>query len=135
MAASIALIVARLLLAWMFLASGHAALSDIAGTAGYFAGLGLPLPRIAAWAVGLLELAGGILLVAGWKLRLVAPVLAAFSIAASFLGHYGQGGDDAVRAFLHMQAFMKDVAVAGGLLALAVAGAGRFSVDALIRRR
>jgi putative oxidoreductase len=135
MAASIALIVARLLLAWMFLASGYAALSDISGTTGYFAGLGLPMPLLVAWGVGVFELLGGVSLVAGYQTRLAAPVLAAFSIAATFLGHYGQGGGDAALAFLHMQALMKDVAVAGGLMALAVAGPGRLSLDALIRSR
>lgn len=127
MAISIALIMARLLLAWIFLASGYAALTDIAGTASYFEGLGLPLPTLAAWGTGVFEIAGGLALVAGFKLRLVAPALAAFSIAASLMGHYGQG--EGAMAFWHWQMFMKDVAVAGGLIALAVAGAGRLSVD------
>ena len=41
----------------------------------------------------------------------------------------GQGGDDAMAAFMHSQALMKDVAVAGGMIALAVCGPGRLSVD------
>ena len=127
MTTSIALIVARILMAWMFLASGWAALADIAGTAGYCAGLGLPLPTLAAWGTGIFELAAGLLLVAGYRLRTVALALAAFSIVASFTGHYGQG--EGAMAFWHWQMFMKDVAVAGGLVGLAVAGPGRLSLD------
>ncbi len=127
MAAANSLLIARLLMAWMFLASGHAALSDVPGTAGYLGALGLPLPTAAAWGTGLFEVVAGLMLVAGYGFRLAAPALAAFSVAASFLGHYGQG--EGAMAFWHMQMFMKDIAVAGGLLGLAVAGPGRFSVD------
>ena len=124
---AVPLLLARLLVAWMFLASGHAALTDIAGTAGYFVGLGLPMPALAAWGTGIFEVAAGLLLVAGYRLRLVAPALAGFCLAASFLGHYGEG--EGVMAFWHTQMFMKDIAVAGGLVALAVAGPGRLSID------
>ena len=123
------LLIARVLLAAMFLASGYSALSNIQATADYFAGLGLGPPVPLAWAVGLFELAAGILLVVGFQTRAVAAVLALFSLAATFLGHYGQGGDDPTAAFMHSQALLKDIAVAGGLIALAVHGAGRLAVD------
>ena len=58
------------------------------------------------------------------------PLLAArVLLAAMFLvsGH-------AAFAFLHTQALLKDIAVAGGLVALAVAGAGPLSLDRLLRR-
>lgn len=113
----------------MFLASGYSALSNIQATADYFGGLGLGPPVPLAWAVGLFELAAGIMLVIGFQTRAVAAVLALFSLAASFLGHYGQGGDDPAAAFMHSQALLKDIAVAGGLIALAVHGAGRLAVD------
>lgn len=126
-----ALLAARLLLAFLFLASGLSALGDIVGTAAYFSSLGFPAPSLVAWATCLFELAAGILIVVGLQARVAALLLAAFSIAASFIGHYGQGGDDPTLAFMHSQALMKDVAIAGGFLALAVAGAGAWSVDAL----
>jgi putative oxidoreductase len=129
MAAGILLLLARLLLAAMFLASGYSALSDVAETASYFAGLGLGPASLLAWAVGVFEIIAGALLVVGFQTRATAIVLAGFSVAASFLGHYGQGGDDAMAAFMHGQALMKDIAVAGGMIALAVCGAGRLSVD------
>ncbi|TPI56543.1 MULTISPECIES: DoxX family protein [unclassified Mesorhizobium] len=123
------LLASRLLLAALFVPSGFHALADIAGTSGYFAGLGLPLPGLAAWGTGLFELIAGLLILIGFQTRIVALLLAAFCIVAGFIGHYGQGADDATLAFLHQQMLMKDIAISGGFLALAVAGAGAWSVD------
>jgi putative oxidoreductase len=129
--ANAALLAARLLLAFLFLSSGFSALGDIAGTAGYFSSLGLPAPSLVAWATCLFELAAGILILIGFQTRAAALLLAAFCVAAAFIGHYGQGADDPTLAFMHSQALMKDVAIAGGFLALAIAGAGAWSIDAL----
>ncbi|MGF7006003.1 DoxX family protein [Aminobacter sp. BE322] len=123
------LLAARALIAAMFVPAGISTLSNIAGSSGYFAGLGFPLPTLVAWGVGLLELAGGGLVLVGCQTRAAALLLAAFALAAGFIGHYGQGGDDPVLAFMHSQALMKDIATAGGLLALSVAGSGAFSLD------
>src|SRR5262245_50272746 len=123
------LLIARILLAAMFLASGYSALSNIAGTADYFAGLGLGPPTLLAWGVGMFELIAGVLLVVGFQTRAVAIVLALFTLASTYLGHYGQGGDDPAAVFNHTQALLKDIAVAGGMIALAVQGGGKLSVD------
>lgn len=123
------LLLSRLLLAALFIPSGFHALGDIAGTSGYFAGLGLPLPTLAAWATGLFELIAGLLILVGLKTPIVALLLAAFCIAAAFIGHYGQGGDDPTLTLMHSQMLMKDIALSGGFLALAMAGAGAYSID------
>ena len=128
MAYGIPLLLARILLSAMFLSSGYAALSDIDGTASYFIGLGLAPGPLLAWAVGLFELAGGALVVTGFLTRPVAVLLAAFTLAATYLGHVGQGGD-AAAAIVHNQALLKDVAIAGGMILLAIQGPGRLSAD------
>ena len=92
-------------------------------------GLGLPLPTLAAWGTGLFELVAGVLILVGFQTRIAALLLAAFCIVAGFIGHYGQGGDDPMLTFLHGQMLMKDIAIAGGFLALAMAGAGAWSID------
>ncbi len=130
MPANAALLAARLLLAFLFLASGFSALGDMAGTVSYFSSLGFPAPLLVAWATCLLEIAAGVLVVIGLQTRATALLLAAFCIAAAFIGHLGQGGEDPALAFMHTQALMKDLAIAGGLLALAIAGPGAWSVDA-----
>jgi putative oxidoreductase len=129
MPANAALLAARLLLAFLFLSSGFSALGDMAGTAAYFSSLGFPAPTLVAWTTAVFELAAGALIVIGFQTRVAALLLASFSVAAAFIGHYGQGGDPAL-AFMHSQALMKDIAIAGGFLALAVAGAGAWSMDA-----
>jgi putative oxidoreductase len=130
MPANLALLAARLLLAFIFLSSGLSSLSDIGGAAGYFSSLGLPVPQLVAWATCLFELATGVMILVGLGTRAAAVALAAFCVAAAVIGHHGQGGDDPMLVFMHQQALMKDFAIAGGLLALAVAGAGAWSVDA-----
>src|SRR5262245_48629914 len=126
----IAALLARFLLAVVFLPNGFMKLSNISGTAGYFEGLGLPAPMLVAWGSGLFELLAGLCIVAGFQTRIVALLLALFSLTAGSIGHIGQGGDDPTLAFMHLQAFLKDVGLTGGFLALAVAGPGRFSIDA-----
>ncbi|MBX3576434.1 MAG: DoxX family protein [Rhizobiaceae bacterium] len=126
------LFLGRLLVALMFFWSGWAALSDIQGTAAYFAGLGLPFPTLATIGTGIFEIAAAALLAAGYQTRLAAAALAAFSIVASFLGHFGQG--EGAMAFWHTQMLLKDIAVAGGLVAFAVFGAGRWSVDGWLQK-
>ncbi len=59
-----------------------------------------------------------------------ALVVAVFSAVAGYLGHFGQGGD-AMMQMVNQQAFMKDLAIAGGLLVLGATGPGRLSIDAL----
>jgi putative oxidoreductase len=134
MPANAALLAARVLLAFLFLASGFSALGDMAGTTAYFSSLRLPAPLFLAWIVCLFELAAGLAIVIGMGTRVAALLLAAFSVAAGYIGHYGQGGGDPDLAFMHSQALMKDIAIAGGLLALAIAGAGGWSLDAKWRR-
>jgi len=126
---NIATLLARLLLATVFLPNGIMALSDIGGTSAYFEGLGLPAPTPLTWATGLFELAAGLCIVAGLRTRPAALLLAAFCVTAGVIGHAGQGGDDPTLAFLHMQSLLKDIGLAGGFLALAAAGPGRFSLD------
>jgi putative oxidoreductase len=135
MTSDLFLLLARILLSVMFLVSGFDALADIEGTGGYFAGLGLPLPGLLTWIVGVFEIVAGILLVIGLQTRITAVVLALFSAVASYLGHFSQGGNDPMMAFMHAQAFLKDIAVAGGMIALAIDGAGKWSLDAWVRGR
>lgn len=128
------LLLGRVLIAALFLPAAYQTLSDVAGATGYFDGLGLPYPAAAAWGVGLFELVGGALVLVGWHTRAAALALAAFCVAAAIVGHHGQGGDDPTLRFMHMQMFWKDIAIAGGLLALAAAEAGAWSVDGRQKR-
>lgn len=129
------LLASRALLCAHFLLAGTSALSNIEGTAAYFAGLGFPAAMLVAWAVSIFELTAGLCLLLGFRTTLAAIPLALFCIAAGTIGNYGQGGENAALVFMHGQALQKDIAIAGGLLALAIAGAGRFSLDGIMSRR
>ena len=72
----------------------------------------------------IIELGGGVLLVVGYQARLVAAVLAVFSLATAFAFHANFGDQN------QMIHFLKNFAIAGGLLQVVAFGAGRFSVDA-----
>jgi len=114
---------ARLLIAPIFVISGAFKLADPAGTIGYIASVGLPLPEAGYAAAVAVELIGGLALLAGFRTRLAALVLALFSLAAALAFHFQLGDQN---QFIH---FFKNLAMAGGLLQIAAFGAGRYSLD------
>lgn len=63
----------------------------ISGFAGFLATLGVPLPTVAAWGVGLLELVGGVLLLAGIFVRVTGALLAFNMLVATVLVHLPSG--------------------------------------------
>jgi len=119
----------RLLLVALFLPAGIGKLTGFAGTVGYISSVGLPLPNVAAALAAVVEIGGGLALLFGFGTRLAALVLAAFTLLASFFFH-AYWAVPADQAFVQQLLFFKNVAVTGGLLALAAHGAGAWSVDA-----
>lgn len=132
---ALAVLAARILLSLMFTSAGIETLGNIDGAAGYFSSLGLPLPVLVAWGSSLFDLIAGLMVLIGALTRPAAILLAAYALAAGFIGHFGQGGDDALITMMHQQALLKDIAVAGGMLLLALQGPGRLSIDAALGRR
>lgn len=130
MSSAVIVLVGRILLTVPFILGGFGKFSDIAGTAGYFGSLNFPAPTLIAWASATFEVVAGLCVLIGFQTRIAACLLAAFSIVAGYLGHFGQGGDDVTMAMMHMQAFMKDAALGGGFLVLTIHGADSLSVDA-----
>jgi putative oxidoreductase len=116
--------IGRVLLAAIFVMSGIGKLFDPAGTIGYISAVGLPLPEVGYALAVIVEIAGGLLLIAGYQTRIAALSLAALTLVAAIFFH-NQFGDQ--NQSIH---FMKNLAIAGGLLLVAAFGAGRVSVDA-----
>lgn len=115
--------VGRVLLALIFLVSGFGKLADPAGTQGYIAAMGLPFPMVGYAAALIVELVGGTLLLLGLQVRVAALVLAAYSVATALLFHYAFADQN------QMFHFLKNMAMAGGLLQVVALGAGAFSID------
>lgn len=118
------LLVGRLLLGLIFVLSGFGKLAGVAGFAGYLGSLGFPAPTLFAWLTILLEIGGGLAIMAGLFTRYAAGALALFCVATALIAHFDFADQN------QMNAFLKNLAVAGGFLVLAVAGAGAISIDA-----
>ena len=121
-------LVARLAMVALFLPAGIGKLTGFAGTVGYIASAGLPLPTLAAAIAVIVEIVGSLALLAGFGTRMAALVLAAFTLVASFFFH-NYWGVPADQAFMQQLLFFKNIAVVGGLLAIAANGAGAWSLD------
>ncbi|MBU0585228.1 MAG: DoxX family protein [Alphaproteobacteria bacterium] len=119
-----AVLIGRIFLAVMFVLAGYSKLTAIGATAGWFESLGLPMPSVVTVVAGMVELVGGLAIIAGFQTRIAALVIAAFTVGATLIAHM-DFADQTQQLF-----FMKNLAVTGGLLVLAAFGAGAYSLDA-----
>ena len=116
-------VIARALMAYIFIVAGWGKIAGYDATVGYMEAMGVPgglLPITI-----LVELGGGLALLFGFQTRVAAFGLAVFSLVTAFLFH--SGAADAVH-------FMKNFAIAGGLLMLVVYGASKLSIDHIIEK-
>ena len=112
-------LLARAMLAYIFIVEGVGKIAGYAGVAGYMQAHGVDgrlLPLVI-----LTELGGGLLVLFGWKTRWAAIALFGFCLLTALFFH--MGADQAIQ-------LQKNVAMAGGFLALALLGPGPWSVDA-----
>lgn len=117
----------RVLLALIFVVAGLGKIGGYAGTQGYMESVGVPgalLPLVIAT-----ELGGGLLLAAGLFTRWVAAALAGFTVIAALIFHFDFA--DQIQSIM----FMKNLAIAGGLLLVFRHGAGAWSLDRLLASR
>jgi putative oxidoreductase len=116
------ILLARVLLAILFIVAGFGKLTGgAAGLSGMLGGMGFPAPMLVAYLVGIIEFVGGLAILVGFVTRPVAYVLALFTVGTILIAH--MGADQSTQA-------MKNLAIVGGFLLLAVTGAGAYSVDA-----
>lgn len=127
----VALLAGRVGLGIIFVMSGVGKLAAWSGTVAHAGSKGVP-PILLAAAVGL-ELLGGVSVVAGWKTRWGVAALLAFlgPVTVVFHGFWAYAG---AQAQLQTIQFLKNLAIAGGLLALGAAGPGAISVDGRVAR-
>ena len=112
---------ARILMSQIFIVSGIGKITGYAGTQAYMAKAGVPgalLPLVI-----LTELGGGVALLFGFQARWAALALAGFSLLAALLFHLHPGEQ------MQMINFMKNLAIAGGLLLVVRHGGGAPGLD------
>lgn len=117
----------RLLLGALFVVSGANKVMAWEGTLGYIQGRGFPVTEVYGYpasqlllgAVIALEIIGGLMVISGFGAKIAAVALALFTIAAGVLFHDFWMVADAAQQTNQFNHFMKNLAVAGGLLVVA----------------
>ena len=114
-------LIGRILISALFLLNGIFKISNYDGTIGWMESFGMPgiliIPAI------ILEIAGPVLIIIGYKTKLAAGFLSLFCIATAFIFHNDFANQ------MQLTSFLKNVALAGGFLILFVNGAKGFSLD------
>jgi len=127
-AQSQAMLIGRILLAAVFLVAGARKLMGVAASAGYLAKLGFPAPEIMVWVAIVIEIGGAVLLITGWHARRAAWLLILFVAIATAMAHRFWEFD-AAQYNNQLNHFLKNAAIIGGLLYVAMLGAGALSLD------
>src|SRR5262245_38914573 len=120
----IALLIGRILIGALFLIAAYNKMKGYGGGLTYFGRLGIPAPSIMLPLTILFEVAAGILLIIGYQTRIVALAIAAFCLVTALIAHTNIADGNQFNQLL------KNLAVAGGALALFAAGPGSTSMDA-----
>lgn len=116
-------LVARVLMAYIFIVAGWGKVTAYQATAAYMESMGMPAALLPMTI--LVELGGGLALLFGFQARFAALGLAVFSLITAFLFH--GSAEDGIN-------FMKNLAMTGGLFFLMLHGAGKFSLDHVIEK-
>lgn len=119
---------ARLMLSVVFLVSGAGKFMNVMGIANTLMAKGFPQPTLFGYAVATLEIAAGICVLIGFKARWAALALLLFTAGTIYVSHNFWDMDGMARVTNQVQA-LKNLAIMGGLLLLAAAGPGRWSLD------
>lgn len=115
---------ARALMAAVFILSGVGKLGAVTVTQGYMQAYGIPSELLASTIA--FEIGAGTLLLIGLGTRVVAVLLAGFSLITAAIFHSDFNDQ------IQMVMFLKNLAMTGGFLAIAAHGAAGLSLDRLI---
>jgi len=117
----------RLLLANIFIVYGLKKIMGFAGTAGYMASKGLPLPEVLLVLTILIELGGGLMILLGWQARWAALAIFLWLIPVTLIFHAYWDLEPA-QMVEQQRHFMKNLAIMGGMIYIIAFGPGVFSL-------
>jgi putative oxidoreductase len=130
------LLAARVLLSFMFILAGLGKFGDPASTAGMITQAGLPAATLLTYVAGVFEVVAGVAVLVGFQTKIAAVLLAGFSVFTALVFHSGAinipdfpAAANGLLTLFNSLMMMKNLAIAGGFLGLAVVGAGAWSVD------
>jgi putative oxidoreductase len=118
----------RFLLSLIFIFSGIGKIGAFSTYTGFVAAAHLPLPKVSITIAIIVELLGGLAIMTGLYARFAAWVVFLYLIPTTIMFHNFWTLQGAARMdnLIH---FEKNFAIMGGLLILASAGAGAYSID------
>ena len=124
------ILVARFLLATLFLIFGWRKLRDYSGTVSQMVQDGVPMPALATAVSIVMELPVAFAVAVGALTRPLALLMALYTVGTAFIGHHywTVKGADYVAS---MESFYKDLGIVGGFLLLSITGPGKYSIDVL----
>ena len=114
-------LIARISISILFLLNGIFKINNYEGTVGWMESFGLP--GILIFPAIILEIVGPILIIIGYQTRIAAVALSLFCIATAIIFHNDFSDQ------MQLNAFLKNIALAGGFLFLVVNGAKGYCLD------
>jgi putative oxidoreductase len=132
--ADVLLLLARVLLAWVFVGVAYGTAINFAGSLGYFTSLKLPVPLLftsAALAIEVIVSAG---LILGLGTRYCAILAMLFVAVATAIAHRYWEYPAGAQQIVQYNNFLKNISIMGGALVIFVTGGGRFSLDRALAR-
>ncbi len=132
--ADVLILIARILLAWVFLAVAYGAITNFAGSLGYFTSLKVSSPELFTWLALLVELLISASLILGFGTRYGAIIALVFVVVATALAHRYWEYPAGPQQIGQYNNFLKNISIMGGALAIFVTGGGRFSMDRMLAK-
>jgi putative oxidoreductase len=127
------ILIGRILLAWIFVGSAYGAITNFAGSIGYFTSLKVPAPLLFTWLALVTELLLSAGFILGIGTRYCAFLAFIFVLVATAVGHRYWEYPAAQQVGQYIN-FLKNISIMGGTLAMFVTGGGRFSLDRMLAK-
>ena len=129
------LLLGRVFLGAIFVTSGFGKLLALGAFATSLESRGVPAAQVMALVAAAVEFFGGLLIIIGLQTRAAAVLLIIFVVIATLIAHRYWDFTDAAARRTQQSQFFKNLSIIGGFVLLIASGAGRYSIDRILKRR